>query len=70
MANFLEKVSYRICVCPLSAQKEKRDDEQGNPARPNDVIDKIVGVQCEAVIVRQNCTPREEYFLSITPSVV
>jgi hypothetical protein len=70
LANFLEKVSYRICVCPPSAQKEKRNDKQGNPARPNEVIDKIVGVQCEAVIVRHNCTPREEYFLSIRPSVI
>jgi hypothetical protein len=33
------------------------------------VIDKIVGVQCEAVIVRQDCTLREEQFLSIRPSV-
>jgi hypothetical protein len=62
LANFLEKVSYRICVCPLSAQKEKRDDEQRNPARPNEVIDKIVGVQCEAVIVRQDCTPEKNNF--------
>jgi hypothetical protein len=33
------------------------------------VIDKIVGVQCKAVIVRHYCTPREEYFHSIRPSV-
>ena len=70
MADFLEKVSYRIGVCALSAQKEKRDDEQGNPGRPNEVIDKIVGVQCKAMIIRQDCTLREEDFLSLRSSVI
>jgi len=38
LANFLEKVPYWIGVCPVSAQKEERDDEQGNPARTNEAI--------------------------------
>jgi hypothetical protein len=32
LANFFEKVAYRIGVCSVSAQKQERDGEQANPA--------------------------------------
>jgi hypothetical protein len=32
LTNLFEKVANRIGVCPLSAQKEKRDSEGANPA--------------------------------------
>jgi len=35
LAKFLEKISYRIGVCPRFAQKEERGDQQGNAARTN-----------------------------------
>jgi hypothetical protein len=38
MADFLEKVSYRIGVCPMSAQRQQRSNQQGNAARRNEAI--------------------------------
>jgi hypothetical protein len=38
VTNFLEKVSYWIGVCPLSAQKEERGDQKWSPARTNEAI--------------------------------
>jgi len=38
LAKFLEKVSYRIGICPLSAQKQQRGNEQTNAARTNKAI--------------------------------
>jgi hypothetical protein len=38
VAELLEKISHRIGVCPASAQKEKRDNQQRNPARTNEAI--------------------------------
>ena len=60
MADFLEKVSYRIGVCPVSAQKEQRGNQQGNAERTNEAINEVVGLQCEPVIVLQNGGLREE----------
>lgn len=52
MANFLEKVSYRIGVCPVSAQKQQRGYQQGNAAPGNEAINYVVGLQCKLMIVR------------------
>jgi hypothetical protein len=52
LANFLEKVPYRIGICPLSAQKQQRGNQQTNAARTNKAINEVVGLQCEPVIVR------------------
>ena len=38
MADFLEKVSYRIGVCPLSAQRQQRGNQQTDAARTNKAI--------------------------------
>jgi hypothetical protein len=38
MAHFLEKVSYRIGVCQVSAQEQHRSNQQGNAARRNEAI--------------------------------
>jgi len=62
VANFLEKVSYRIGVCRRPTQKQERDDQQGNAARTNQAISWLVGVQCETVIVLEDCALREEDF--------
>ena len=63
MANFLEKVSYRIGVCLVSPQNQHRGNQQGNAARRNEPIKYVVGLQCKLMIVRLNLGKREEDFL-------
>jgi hypothetical protein len=38
LAKFFEKISYRIGVCALSAQKEEGDDQQANASGTNQAI--------------------------------
>jgi hypothetical protein len=52
MADFLEKVSYRIGVYPVSAQKQQRGYQQGKAARGNEAMNYVVGLQCKLMIVR------------------
>jgi len=38
LAKFFEKVSYRIGVCPVSAQEEERYGEEVNPAGRDEAV--------------------------------
>jgi hypothetical protein len=38
LANFFEKISYRIGVCALSTQKKEGYDQQANASGTNEAI--------------------------------
>jgi len=73
LANFFEKITYGIRVHALPAQKEQRRHWQADPARTNETVHDIIGVQFETGIFRHDRGLREENSFCMSfryPSIV